>query len=242
MESVSLITYPFRTDTIATLVVIIQVMHNDNTCCHIFSEADQSMPMSVIVRQFHRPHGILGRLAGWVMKNRVSNLKRGDLTLEHMDIRPTDTICELGPGPGVLLSKLLTRCEQVIGIDHSELMISQSRKRNQKACEEGRLDLYHGSFADLPDIGMVDTFVAVNSLQFDALNQETLLSLRSHLKENGRFYITQQPRNTHPTPQDVERVAVRLRDALQSAGFRIDRTHKLPLQPVDGVCVVAKPS
>ena len=43
-----------------------------------------------IVGQFKRPHGMLGRLAGWIMASRPSNIRRNLWTVEMLGVRPTD--------------------------------------------------------------------------------------------------------------------------------------------------------
>ncbi len=52
------------------------------------------------VKQFKRPSGTLGWLAGFIMASRPSNKKRNRWTLDFLDIQPTDHIFELGCGPG----------------------------------------------------------------------------------------------------------------------------------------------
>lgn len=193
---------------------------------------------STLVKQFHKPEGVMGRVAALVMATRKSNLKRSILTLDHMNIERRNSVCELGPGPGVLIGHLLEQCDQVIGIDHSSLMIDKCKRRNKRAFKDGRLRLFTASYTDLPDIGRVDKMVAVNSLQFDGLNRETLNELRGHLVDGGKLFITQQPRKPNATDADVNRAGERISKALCDAGFAIEAIHRLQLEPVEGVCVV----
>jgi len=193
---------------------------------------------STLVKQFHKPEGAMGQVAALIMATRESNLKRSELTLGYMNIERHDTVCELGPGPGVLIGRMLEQCDNVIGIDHSSLMIDKCKGRNKRAFKDGRLRLFTASYTELPDIGKLDKMVAVNSLQFDGLNRETLSELRSHLVDNGKLFITQQPRKPNPTRADVDRAGERISKALRDAGFAIEAVHRLPLEPTEGVCVV----
>ena len=49
-----------------------------------------------VVRQFGKPTGTLGVLAGLVMSRRQSNRQRNDWTLDLLDIRPADRVLEPG--------------------------------------------------------------------------------------------------------------------------------------------------
>src|SRR2546429_455915 len=48
------------------------------------------------VRQFGRPHGVPGRLAGWVMAHRSSNRQRSFWVGSLLDVQPTDRVLEAG--------------------------------------------------------------------------------------------------------------------------------------------------
>lgn len=195
-----------------------------------------------LVSQFHHPHGALGRVAGWVMARRASNLERNRLTVEVLDIEPADRVLELGPGPGVTLGLLLERAHQghVVGVDHSEAMLTQARSRNQAAVRAGRLTLIRGSFTDLPDLpGPFDKMLAVNALQFDAMIPETVARIVDLLKPGGKLAITFQPRGTNPTDQQAQAFGERVADLLKTVGITDSRIELLPLEPVCAVCVLA---
>ncbi len=193
-----------------------------------------------LVAQFHRPTGTLGRLAGWIMAHRGSNLERNRWTVDLLDVQVGDVVCELGPGPGVTLGLLLEKAGRVIAVDHSELMLDRCRARHRQAIADGRLALHAASFTDLPDIGQVDRMIAVNSLQFDALNPAALAGLLAHLKPGGVLAVTFQPRGSAPTEADVDRAATRTAGVLREAGFTDLEEHRLPLEPVAAVCVLAR--
>jgi SAM-dependent methyltransferase len=195
---------------------------------------------SRLVAQFRQPTGTLGRLAGWVMASRASNLARNRWTVDVLDIRPEDVVCELGPGPGVTLTLLLEKARHVVAVDHSPLMLDRSRARNRQAVAEGRLVLHQADFTRMPDIGQVDRMLAVNALQFDALNETALRGIREHLKPGGVLAVTFQPRGKAPTEADVDRAARKTAAAIEEAGFVALEEHRLPLAPVSAVCITAR--
>jgi hypothetical protein len=54
--------------------------------------------MKRVVGQFHRPHGLGGRAAGWVMAHRGSNRRRNVWAVGLLDVQlpPTAVVCVLG--------------------------------------------------------------------------------------------------------------------------------------------------
>ena len=55
--------------------------------------------LASVVGQFHRPHGVGGRLAGSVMAHRRSNRDRNHWVVSLLDVQPTDRVLEIGFGP-----------------------------------------------------------------------------------------------------------------------------------------------
>src|ERR671931_393033 len=117
------------------------------------------------VRQFHDPTGPAGRAMGWMMGRRSSNVRRNRWAVELLAVEPTDRVLELGCGPGVAIAALATRATRglVVGVDHSQVMIRQARRRNRAAIRAGRVRLIHTpveslSTSDVP----FDAALAVN--------------------------------------------------------------------------------
>lgn len=193
--------------------------------------------------QFHRPHGLLGQLAGWIMARRASNQERNRWTVALLNLRPTDRVLELGPGPGVTLGQILERVPngEVVAVDHSATMLGQSRRANRRAIRSGRLQLIQGSFTDLPRLpGPFDAIVAVNSLQFDAMEPATLCRLAAELAPDGTLAVTLQPRGAHANRQAALAFADRMVALLGDAGLTSSRIEVLPLEPAPAVCVLAR--
>ena len=94
---------------------------------------------NAFVRQFSRPTGLFGRLAGLIMATRPSNLERNMRTLALADIQPDDRVLEIGFGPGIAIERAaeLAKRGKVIGVDHSELMLRQASRRNAIAIAGG---------------------------------------------------------------------------------------------------------
>ena len=108
---------------------------------------------NAFVRQFSRPRGLLGRLAGLIMANRPSNLERNMRTLALVNIQPDDRVLEIGFGPGIAIERAaeLAKRGKVIGVDHSALMLRQASRRNATAIAAGRVELRLGTAEKLPE-------------------------------------------------------------------------------------------
>jgi ubiquinone/menaquinone biosynthesis C-methylase UbiE len=125
-----------------------------------------SVMRNMLMHMFGRPEGVLGRLGGVIMAR--TNEGCGAWVTELLEVGPTDTVLEVGFGPGVIvqrLSKLASR-GHVAGIDPSREMVEQARARNAPAIQNGRVDLRRGSVDRLPfDNNSFDKVLAINSMQ-----------------------------------------------------------------------------
>src|SRR5215211_3573083 len=97
-----------------------------------------AMKEYVMENMFCMPKGGLGRLGGQLMSQ-----DRGlpAWVLDLLGINPSDSILEVGSGPGVGLELAAARAYegQVVGIDPSETMLEMARRRNCALIEAGRI-------------------------------------------------------------------------------------------------------
>ncbi len=194
-----------------------------------------------VVGQFHRPHGIGGRAAGWFMAHRGSNRKRNAWAAGLLDVQPDDRVLELGFGPGIAIQELARRAPrgQVCGVDHSEVMVRQATRRNAAAARTGRVDLRLGSADDLPDFGApFDAILVVNSLMFWDDPVARLQELRDLLRPGGQIAIAYQPRGPGSTDELAARTGREIAEHFATAGFTDVRTETLALKPTAVVCVL----
>jgi ubiquinone/menaquinone biosynthesis C-methylase UbiE len=109
-----------------------------------------SITRKILMRAFGRPQELLGRLGGFIMAR--TNVDAGEWACDLLEVRPTDSVLEVGFGPGVIIQHLsnLATAGHVTGVDPSLEMVEQARARNASAVETGRVDLRHGSVESLP--------------------------------------------------------------------------------------------
>lgn len=155
-----------------------------------------------VLGQFAGPHGLLGRVAGWLMARMNGPLNRW--VVELLEVGPTDRVLEVGYGPGLAVAAAAARASRglVAGVDRSALMQAQAARRNRAAVREGRVALHVASVERLPfPSGHFTRACAVNSLQFwpsvrDGLGEvlrvlapggRVVLALRMRVEGVGRF-------------------------------------------------------
>jgi ubiquinone/menaquinone biosynthesis C-methylase UbiE len=196
-----------------------------------------------LVSQFSNPSGLGGHVAGWVMGHRRSNVERNRWVVSLLDVGPTDRILEVGCGPGVGLAELARGAHRgyVCGIDRSEVMVNQARRRSATAVKAGVLDIRRGSAEHLPEFDQpFDRIMAVNSLGFWPEPVARLEALRKLLRPGGVIAIASQPRCPGATADTSAAAAAEIAAQLEAAGFDRLRIEKLDLDP-PVVCVLGAP-
>ena len=199
--------------------------------------------IATVYRQFHRPTGLSGRVAGWIMANRPSNVQRNRWTVDLLTLELGDHVLEIGFGPGLAIQQVarLVPRGHVVGVDHSPLMVKHAGHRNQSAVQAGLVDLKLGGFELLPQLGETfDKVFSVNVLQFLRERTEVLHLIRSVLKPNGLVATTVQLRHRVATAADAHAFGSRLSKELIEVGFREVAVKELDLKPVPAVCVLAR--
>jgi SAM-dependent methyltransferase len=184
--------------------------------------------------QFHHPTGAVGHLAGWIMGRRSSNLARNRWAVQLLEVQPTDHVIELGCGPGVALAALATRATRglVVGVDHSQVMIGQARRRNKAAIQARRVRLIHTPVERLSvSDGPFDAALAVNTVTMWPDPTARLRELTRLLRPGGRIALVSQPRCPGATAATSAAAANELAGLLTEAGFEHLRTELLDLDP-----------
>ncbi len=177
------------------------------------------------------------------MRVRPSNRERNLRALGLLDIRADDEVLEVGFGPGLAIERAaeLASRGRVVGIDHSELMLREARRRNAKGIGAGRVELLLGSAERLPDFSTrFDKVLAVNVYMFWDDPVAVLRALRGAMKPGGTISLTLQPRRRGATDEDAREAAERMGSSLRSAGFENVRLEILEMAPVNAACVLGQ--
>lgn len=199
-----------------------------------------------VIGQFMKPHGFMGRLAGWIMAARGSNRQRNRWTVDLMDLAPSDRVLEIGHGPGFALALVCARLTdgEATGIDHSQTMHDMAVSRNREAVRSGKLHFAVGHVEGLaaarnPMLTRpFDHIFAVNVAMFWQEPVRMFAVLRSLLRPGGRLYITYQPRVGKRTDEAALESARRIQDHMLAAGFTNIRINTLDTVRPMAMCVI----
>jgi SAM-dependent methyltransferase len=197
----------------------------------------------ILTRQFEHPRGILGRIVGYVLASRGSNLRRNRWTVDLLAPSGKERVLEIGCGPGVGLELCLAAAVGVhaVGIDHSALMIKQAAKRNRAAVKDGRLKLYEGTIDALPaGTPAFDKAFSINVIQFLDDQPGFITMVAARLSVGGVLATSYQPRHANATRADALKMAERVSEIYARCGFHELRTEELDLKPVPAVCVIGR--
>ena len=193
------------------------------------------------VKQFKKPEGFLGHLAGKIMSRR--NRERVDWVVPLLNIKPGENILEIGYGPGLAIEKIggITENEKITGIDHSGVMLKQAVKRNASMIKDGRLSLYSGTLDDLEENELFDIVFSINVAIFWDDPVAELIKIYKRMKNNGRNYLAVQPRYAK-TEAEVKKISSGFESQLIKAGFVIRNVEFSRMNPHGAFCIEAMKS
>lgn len=190
-----------------------------------------------INRQFGKPDGFLGKLAGWAMS--VKNRDRAIWTIEKVKSKPSDHILEIGYGPGVTFKRIAGILTDgfIAGIDHSELMMKQASSRNKLFLKAGKAELMLGTVWDLnyPE-NSFDTIFGSNVHFFWENPASEFKKLISMIKPGGRLVMVFQPRWAKSEDQ-IKQIAEETKKQFEEAGFSSVETEFKQMKPVTCIYV-----
>lgn len=165
---------------------------------------------------FGHPRGKVGELGGRVMAK--LNAKVEAHAVDVLAPTAAETVLVLGPGPGVGLRLVGERAAKAIGVDPSQVMLDEARKRCADLIAEGRVELHEGAAARTGrQPGSVDAVVSVNNLQLWDNRAAAFHELARVLKPGGRLVVT-----VHRLVLDVSEYDL-IKEA-EAAGFTDART------------------
>jgi SAM-dependent methyltransferase len=157
----------------------------------------QSPIWAAIGRQLRNPSGFGGGLIAGLMA--FANRQPNRIAIDALKIAPSDTVLELGFGPGRAIRTLDSMASRgrVFGIDHSATMLAQASRYNRRTVRIGRVQLQQGRFDALP--WAPDTFdkiLAVNVVYFFRADAAEIREARRVLRPGGMMAIYASNKST----------------------------------------------
>jgi SAM-dependent methyltransferase len=140
----------------------------------------------VLQGQFALPQGLLGRLVGWWMAHENERMNR--LAVKTLDVQSRDDVLEIGFGPGQAIELLVQRtaADYIAGVDPSEVMLDEARRRNSEAVDAGRVELAQATVEDLPfGDGRFSKVFAVSNFGIWNSPERGLREIKRVLRDDG---------------------------------------------------------
>jgi ubiquinone/menaquinone biosynthesis C-methylase UbiE len=150
-----------------------------------------------LFRQFARPTGLLGRLAGRIMAKSDADDR---WIVDLLQVQPDDRVLDVGCGPGVALGLVAERATSglVVGFDPSDEMLRQAASRNESAVRAGRVELKRGEVSALPyPDGFFTRACAIHTLYFWPSIEDGLRELHRVLGPNGLLILAVRMQHDH---------------------------------------------
>ena len=189
-----------------------------------------------VISQAGLPKGFIGRLLGRIMA--WHNHPDNKWTVALLAVSGKASVLEVGFGPGEALKLILDTCPlcRVVGIDHSETMLTSARQLNRKAITDGRAKLELGAVENLPFTDCTfDKAFSINCIYFWQEPLRGLSELHRVLKPTGRLAIT--VRDKDQATYEAFRPE-KLAQLLTQAGFSTVNTYHNGIASHPLICVV----
>lgn len=195
--------------------------------------------LSPFSKQFEKPDGLLGQLAGKIMS--IENRTINKWTIDLLNIKPGDCVLEVGFGPGFAIEEAGKRFPSIYidGVDTSKTMKDMCENRNKPLISEGRLQLFVNDIAKFETDKRYNRVFSVNNYPLWPNRQKGLASLYNLMKQGGQIAITVQPREEDAGEEKTKHLARAMCRELEEAGFSGTAIHYKDVRPVLTVCVTA---
>lgn len=201
--------------------------------------------IEMLGRNLRQPGGFVGKLVGLYMNKGNDFMNR--YSINFLDPQSNDRILEIGFGNGKYINEFAQTVNNgfVAGLDYSETMVLQARKRTAPYIKQGKVDIQRGEVSSIPfeDESFTKVFT-VNTLYFWPAPSSDLKEIYRVLKPGGKLIISFRSKAkmekleftkegfTLYDPQDVV-------ELVKAASFRDIRLESAPDRHLDVNCVIA---
>lgn len=146
-------------------------------------------PLAALARQLGEPTGIAGRVLGRLLNRGNRSIVVAAVAASQCG--PAAEVADIGFGGGVGLGILLD-CDVAVvhGVEMSETMLTEAKRRFSDYIARGRLRLYSGRMESLPlDDSALDAIISTNTIYFVPDLATALSELARVLRPGGRLVL-----------------------------------------------------
>jgi arsenite methyltransferase len=150
------------------------------------------IPKKFIAVQLRQPSGLFGKFFMGTFLNK-GNEKINHLTVELLDVKPTDRVLDIGFGGGVTIEEMVETIDtgKIYGVDFSQVMIDKAKRRFKKLIEAGKVAIEFGDVSQLPFADKIfDKICTVNTIYFWNDTSISLREIRRVMKKGGKLIIS----------------------------------------------------
>ncbi|HUC81513.1 MAG TPA: methyltransferase domain-containing protein [Flavisolibacter sp.] len=154
-----------------------------------------------------------------------------------LDVKPNDSILEIGCGVGILVELLAGQAVgNIVAIDQSEKMIRAAEKRNRQYIESGKVELLPVELAKFSSQKRFSKIVAFNVNAFRKRPATEFGLVSNFLKEDGVFYLFYQ------LPYEADKETIYEWKAIATMnGFAVRNVFSKKMKPTSVNCLVLSP-
>jgi ubiquinone/menaquinone biosynthesis C-methylase UbiE len=150
------------------------------------------IPKKFLAAQLRQPSGLFGKFFMGNFLNK-GNAKINHLTVEMLDIKPTDRVLDIGFGGGVTIEEMVKTIDtgKIHGVDFSQAMVDKAKRRFKKSIQAGKVSIEFGDVSKLPfEAKVFDKVCTVNTIYFWNDPLVSLRELRRVMKKGGKLIIS----------------------------------------------------
>ncbi len=168
--------------------------------------------IKMVGRQARKPSGWLGKMLYGHLATR-GHRPLTNWAIGLMGVQPADQVLDIGCGAGMAIQLLAQIAAEgfVAGVDYSEDMVQQARKRNAPAVRAGRVQILHGDVALVPyDDESFDKVIAVETFYFWPDPVANLREVRRVMRPGGLVALVMEGSKESPDREKQIALAARM--------------------------------
>jgi ubiquinone/menaquinone biosynthesis C-methylase UbiE len=150
------------------------------------------IPKKLLAAQLRQPSGLFGKFFMGNFLNK-GNAKINHLTVELLNIKPTDRVLDIGFGGGATIEEMVEKIDtgKIYGVDFSQVMVDTAKRKFKKLIQAGKVSIECGDVSKLPfEAKTFDKVCTVNTIYFWNDTSVSLREIRRVMKKGGKLIIS----------------------------------------------------